>query len=194
VLALRLTRGAHPAVQLRRLLVAAASAGTSFLFLCALGHALGHPGATAESLTRLAWCAAPLAATIYFAVAVARTDPATKPRPGLSAIGLGPLRLMAVSAATTALSCTLGSMLALLVFLHLRGDLSGLPFDGAAAGRLASDQPLPLAGTLTLLAIVPVGASAAAPLGRGAGAAPEGGGTGRAPAVQDVRPLRRVPP
>lgn len=164
MLALRLTRGAHPAVQLRRLLVAAASAGTSFLLLCALGHALGHPGATGESLMRLAWCAAPLAATIYFAVAVARTDPATKPRPGLSAIGLGPLRLMVVSAATTALSCTLGSMLALLVFLHLRGDLSGLPFDGAAAGPLASDQPLPLAGTLTLLGIVPFGASAAVAL------------------------------
>ncbi|MFE6406414.1 hypothetical protein ACFVOR_05705 [Streptomyces sp. NPDC057837] len=164
MLALRLTRGAHPAVQLRRLLVAAASAGTSFLLLCALGHALGHPGAGGESVTRLAWCAAPLAATVYFAVAVARTDPATKPRPGLSAIGLGPLRLMAVSAATTALSCTLGSMLALLVFLHLRGDLSGLPFDGAAAGPLASGRPLPLAGTLTLLAIVPVGASAAVAL------------------------------
>ncbi|MFI8167364.1 hypothetical protein ACIGAN_13515 [Streptomyces sp. NPDC085931] len=164
MLALRLTRGAHPAVQLRRLLVAAASAGTSFLFLCALGHALGHPGATADSVTRLVWSAVPLAATIYFAVAVARTDPATKPRPGLSAIGLGPLRLMVVSAATTALSCTLGSMLALLVFLHLRGDLSGLPFDGAAAGPLASNQPLPVAGTLTLLAIVPVCASAAAAL------------------------------
>ncbi|MEU6912653.1 hypothetical protein [Streptomyces olindensis] len=164
MLALRLTRGAHPAVQLRRLLVAAASAGTSFLLLCALGHALGHPGATGESLMRLAWCAAPLATTVYFAVAVARTDPATKPRPGLSAIGLGPLRLLAVSAATTALSCTLGAMLALLVFLHLRGDLSGLPFDGAAAGPLASGRPLPLAGTLTLLAIVPVGASAAVAL------------------------------
>ncbi|MGW5133055.1 hypothetical protein [Streptomyces sp. NPDC004135] len=164
MLALRLTRGAHPAVQLRRLLVAAASAGTSFLLLCALGHALGHPGTTGESLTRLAWCVAPLAATVYFAVAVARTDPATKPRPGLAAIGLGPVRLMAVSAATTALSCTLGSMLALLVFLHLRGDLSGLPFDGAAAGPLASGRPLPLAGTLTLLAIVPVGASAAVAL------------------------------
>ncbi len=37
VLALRLTRAAHLAVQLRRLLVAVASAGTGFLLLCALG-------------------------------------------------------------------------------------------------------------------------------------------------------------
>ncbi|SOR78726.1 hypothetical protein [Streptomyces chartreusis] len=164
MLALRLTRGAHPALQLRRLLVAAASAGTGFLLLCALGYALGHPGSTGAALLRLAWCVAPLAATVYFAVAVARTDPATKPRPGLSAIGLGPLRLMAVSATTTALSCTLGSMLALLFFLHLRGDLTGMPFDGAAAESLAADQPLPLPGALTLLALVPTAASVAVAL------------------------------
>ena len=141
MLALRLTRGAHPAVQLRRLMVAAASAGTAFLLLCALGWALGHPGSPGTALLRLAWCMAPLAATVYFAVAVARTDPGTKPRAGLSAIGLGPVRMMAVSATTTALSCTLGAMLALLVFLHLRGDLTGMPFDGAAAEALAADQP-----------------------------------------------------
>ncbi|MFH9007500.1 hypothetical protein ACH4E5_30190 [Streptomyces afghaniensis] len=164
MLALRLTRAAHPAVQLRRLLVAAASAGTGFLLLCALGYALGHPGSTGAALLRLAWCMAPLAATVYFAIAVARTDPGTKPRPGLSAIGLGPLRLMAVSVTTTALSCTLGSMLALLFFLHLRGDLTGMPFDGAAAESLAADQPLPLPGALTLLAIVPGAATVAVAL------------------------------
>ncbi|MFJ8594796.1 hypothetical protein [Streptomyces sp. NPDC093598] len=164
MLALRLTRGAHPAVQLRRLLVAAASAGTGFLLLCALGYALGHPGSPGSAVLRLAWCTAPMAATVYFAVAVARTDPGTKPRPGLSAIGLGPVRLMAVSATTTALSCTLGSMLALLVFLHLRGDLTGMPFDGAAAEWLAAGQPLPLPGALTLLALVPLGASVAVAL------------------------------
>ncbi|GAP52946.1 predicted protein [Streptomyces azureus] len=132
--------------------------------LCTLGYALGHPGATGAALLRLAWCVAPLAATVYFAVAVARTDPGTKPRPGLSAIGLGPLRLMAVSATTTALSCTLGSMLALLFFLHLRGDLTGMPFDGAAAESLGAGQPLPLPGALTLLAIVPAAASVAVAL------------------------------
>ncbi|WP_338783418.1 hypothetical protein [Streptomyces sp. DG1A-41] len=175
MLALRLTRGSHPSVQLRRLLVAAASAGTGLLLLCTLGYALGHPGSTGAALMRLAWCLAPLAATVYFAVAVARTDPGTKPRPGLSAIGLGPLRLMAVSAVTTALSCTLGSTLALLCFLHLRGDLTGMPFDGAAAESLAAGRPLPLPGALTLLAIVPAAASVAVALSlrpREAGPAP----------------------
>ncbi|MGA4839312.1 hypothetical protein [Streptomyces sp. G45] len=163
MLALRLARGAHPLVLLRRLLVAAASAGTGFLFLCALGYALGHPASTGAAV-RLAWCALPLAATVYFAVAVARTDPGTRPRPGLAAIGLGPGRLMAVSATTTAVACTLGSMVALLFFLHLRGDLTGLPFDGAAAELLAADRPLPLAAALTLLALVPLVASVATAL------------------------------
>ncbi|MEV6941275.1 hypothetical protein AB0N07_04545 [Streptomyces sp. NPDC051172] len=160
MLALRLTRGAHPAVQLRRLLVAVASAGTGFLLLCALGYAMSHPQNPGGSALRLAWCLTPLAATVHFAVAVARTDPATKPRGGLSAIGLGPFRLMAVSAMTTALSCTLGSLLALLVFLDLRGDLTGAPFDGAASAFLAADQPLPVPAALTLLTVVPAIASA----------------------------------
>ncbi|QOV35244.1 hypothetical protein IM697_35020 [Streptomyces ferrugineus] len=160
MLALRLTRGAQPAVQLRRLLVSAGSAGTGFLLLSALGYALSHPDSPAASTLRLAWCAPPLAATIHLAVAVARTDPGTKPRPGLAAIGLGPGRLMLVSATTTALSCTLGSMLALLVFLHLRGDLTGMPFDGAASQFLAADRPLPLPATLTLLTLPPALASA----------------------------------
>ncbi|PWI15156.1 hypothetical protein DI272_14005 [Streptomyces sp. Act143] len=159
MLALRLTRGAHPAVHLRRLLVAAATAGTGFLLLCTLGYAMAHQDDPRGSLLRLAWCLTPLAATVHFALAVARTDPGTRPRPGLAAIGLGPARLMAVSAATTALSCLLGSMLALLFFLHLRGDLTGMPFDGAGADFLAPDKPLPLPAALTLLALVPVTAS-----------------------------------
>ncbi|MFJ3307977.1 hypothetical protein ACIPSA_33805 [Streptomyces sp. NPDC086549] len=167
MLALRLTRVAHPAVHLRRLLVATAAAGTGFLLLSALGHAMGHaaePGDPGDSALRLAWCAVPLAATVYFAVAVARTDPGTRPRTGLSALGLGPARLMAISALTTALSCALGSMLALLFFLHLRGDLTGMPFDGAAAEFLAADQPLPLPAALTLLTLVPAAASASVAL------------------------------
>ncbi|WP_399889645.1 hypothetical protein ACGH7X_28030 [Streptomyces sp. BBFR51] len=162
MLALRLTRTAHLAVHLRRLLVAVASAGTGFLLLCALGHALSHPDAAGASALRLAWCAAPLAATVYLAVAVARTDPGTRPRSGLSAIGLGPGRLMAVSATTTALSGVLGSAAALLVYLHLRGDLpGGLPFDGVAADALAVGPSLPAPATLTLLTLVPAVASAA---------------------------------
>ncbi|WP_328874118.1 hypothetical protein OHT76_30870 [Streptomyces sp. NBC_00287] len=159
MLALRLTRRAHPAVQLRRLLVSMASAGTGFLLLCALGHAMTHPDSPGASFLRLTWCAAPLAATVYFAVAVARTDPGTRPRPGLAAIGLGPVRLMAVAATTTILSTLLGSMLALLFFLHLRGDLTGMPFDGAAAEFLAASEPLPLPAALTLLCLVPAAAS-----------------------------------
>ncbi|MGW7432980.1 hypothetical protein ACWGIN_25965 [Streptomyces sp. NPDC054861] len=164
MLALRLVRGTHPVVLLRRLLVAAASAGVGFLLLCTLGYALGHPADSAASTLRLLWCVIPLAATVYFAVAVARTDPSTRPRPGLSAIGLGPARLTAVAAASTAVACTLGSAVALLFFLHLRGDITGLPFDGAAADLLAAGQPLPVAAALTLLAILPVTASTAAAL------------------------------
>jgi len=162
VLALRLTRTAHLAVHLRRLLVALASAGTGFLLLCALGHALSHPDAPGASALRLAWCAAPLAAAVYLAVAVARTDPGTRPRSGLSAIGLGPGRLMAVSATTTALSAALGSVAALLAFLHLRGSLTGRPpSDRVAADALAVGQSLPAPAVLTLLVLVPALASAA---------------------------------
>ncbi|MER7231292.1 hypothetical protein ACF1HU_25205 [Streptomyces olivaceus] len=162
MLALRLTRAARLAVHLRRLLVAVASAGTGFLLLCALGHALSHPGTPGASALRLAWCAAPLAASVQLAVAVARTDPGTRPRSGLSAIGLGPARLLAVSATTTALSGALGSVAALLVFLHLRGDLAGgTSLAGVATDALAAGQSLPAPAVLTLLALVPATASAA---------------------------------
>lgn len=164
MLALRLARGSHPLVLARRLLVAAASAGVGFLLLCTLGYASGHPAHSAGSVLRLLWCFVPLAATVQFAVAVARTDPSTRPRSGLSAVGLGPVRLSVLAAVSTALSCTLGSMVALLFFLHLRGDLSGLPFDGAAAGLLDADAPLPLAAVLVLLTLVPAAAATASAL------------------------------
>ncbi|EGE41455.1 hypothetical protein ACIQUZ_13365 [Streptomyces griseus] len=163
MLALRLARGSHPLVLVRRLLVAAASAGVGFLLLCALGYAAAHP-ASAGSVLRLLWCFVPLAATVQFAVAVARTDPSTRPRPGLSSVGLGPVRLSALAAVSTAVSTTLGSMVALLFFLHLRGDLTGMPFDGGAAEFLGADTPLPLAAALMLLALLPVAASAASAL------------------------------
>ncbi|GHF84525.1 hypothetical protein PV376_13670 [Streptomyces sp. NRRL_ISP-5395] len=163
MLALRLARGSHPLVLVRRLLVAAASAGVGFLLLCALGYAAAHP-ASAGSVLRLLWCFVPLAATVQFAVAVARTDPSTRPRPGLSSVGLGPVRLSALAAVSTAVSTTLGSMVALLFFLHLRGDLTGMPFDGGAAEFLGAGSPLPLAAALVLLALVPVAASTASAL------------------------------
>ncbi|CAL9553456.1 hypothetical protein [Streptomyces sp. enrichment culture] len=161
MLALRLARGSHPFLLLRRLLVAAASAGAGFLLLCALAYAVAHPDRPSAAALRLAWCALPLAAAVHLAVAVARTDPSTRPRPGLSSIGLGPARLAVIAAASTAVACTLGSALALLFFLHLRGDLTGLPFDGDAAELLAAGRPLPVPAALTLLALVPVTACAA---------------------------------
>ncbi|TXS57141.1 hypothetical protein [Streptomyces sp. t39] len=162
MLALRLARGAHPLVQLRRLMVAAASAGVGFLLLCALTYALSHPADSRAATLRLLWCLVPLAATVYFAVSVARTDPGTRPQQGLSAVGLGPARLGVTAAVTTAVAATLGSAVALLFFLHLRGDISGLPFDGAAADLLAAEESLPLGAALTLLALVPLTATAAA--------------------------------
>ncbi|MEU0396026.1 hypothetical protein ABZ208_25210 [Streptomyces sp. NPDC006208] len=164
MLALRLARGTHPLVLLRRLMVAAASAGVGFLLLCTLTYALAHPDDSGASVVRLLWCLAPLAATVHFAVAVARADPSTRLRSGLSAVGLGPARLAALAAVSTAVACTLGSMLALLFFLHLRGDLTGLPFDADAAELLAAEQPLPLGAVLTLLSLVPVLATVAAAL------------------------------
>ncbi|MBW8800971.1 MAG: hypothetical protein JF597_47695 [Streptomyces sp.] len=159
MLSLRLTRTARPTVHLRRLLVATAATGTSFLLLSALGYALAHPAHSTAALLRLSWCAVPAASTVYLAVAVARTDPAAKPRTGLSAFGLGPARLMAIAALNTALACALGSVLALLVFLHLRSDLTGMPFDGAAKDFLAADRSLPVPAALTLLTVLPVLAS-----------------------------------
>ncbi|MEV6421558.1 hypothetical protein [Streptomyces sp. NPDC051662] len=158
MLALRLSLGTHPLVLLRRLLVAASSAGVGFLLLCTLGWALDHP---AGSQSRLLWCLIPLAAAVQFAVATARTDQSTLPRSGLSAVGLGPSRLAALAASSTAVTCTLGSAVALLFFLHLRGDLTGMPFDGDAAKLLAAGRPLPLGAALTLLAAVPVVATVA---------------------------------
>ncbi|MGV9313106.1 hypothetical protein ACWDR0_13045 [Streptomyces sp. NPDC003691] len=163
MLALRLARGAGPWALLRRLLVAAASAGVGFLLLSTLAYALAHPGDPA-AVPRLAWCLVPLAAAVHFAVAVARTDPGTRPRTGLSAVGLGPARLAALAASSTALAATLGSTVALLLVLHLRGDLTGLPFDGAGGELLAAGRPLPLGAALTLLAGLPVTATFAAAL------------------------------
>ncbi|WEH39416.1 hypothetical protein [Streptomyces sp. AM 2-1-1] len=164
MLALRLARGSHPLVLARRLLVSCASAGVGFLLLSTLGHAAGNPAQATGSVLRLLWCLVPLAATVQFAVAVARTDPSTRPRAGLSAVGLGPVRLSVLAAVSTAVATTLGSMVALLFFLHLRGDLRGLPFDGGAAAFLGAGTPLPLPAALTLLALVPVTASVASAL------------------------------
>ncbi|MFF4157212.1 hypothetical protein [Streptomyces sp. NPDC001678] len=161
MLSLRLARGAHPLVLLRRLLVAVASSGAGFLLLCSLGYAVAHPNATEQSLVRLLWCAVPVAAVTQFAVTVARSDPATRPRDGLDAIGFGPVRLSLLAATSTALSCGLGSAAALLVYLELRGDLGGTPLSGTASGLLDGDAALPWAATLTLLGLLPALAAGA---------------------------------
>ncbi|WP_031191335.1 MULTISPECIES: hypothetical protein [Streptomyces] len=161
MLALRLARGAHPLVLLRRLLVAAASGGTGFLLLAALGHAAAHPAMAADSFVRLLWCAVPVAATIQLAVSTARTDPASRPQRGMSAAGLGPVRLTVIAATSTAVSCVLGSFVALLAFLMVRGDLVGATAADSAAQLLGAGHSLPLAGALMLLAVVPVTAATA---------------------------------
>ncbi|MFF4736938.1 hypothetical protein ACFY2W_13785 [Streptomyces sp. NPDC001262] len=161
MLSLRLARGAHPLVLLRRLLVALAASGVGFLLLCTLGFAVAHPGQPEESLVRLLWCVVPLAAAVQFAVAVARSDPATRPRDGLDAAGFGPVQLSLLAAASTAVACLAGSGVALLVYLELRGDLGGTPLSGAAAHLLDADAGLPWGAALTLLGLLPALAAGA---------------------------------
>ncbi|WP_419998264.1 hypothetical protein [Streptomyces boninensis] len=159
MLALRLARGTRPLAALRRLMVATASAGVGFLLLTALGHA---------SVPQLLWCAVPILATVHLAVAVARTDPSARPSPGLASAGFGPVRVPVLAALSTALTCLLGSAVALLAFLHLRGGvglLSHLPYAGEAARLLGGTPPnaaaVPPVGALTLLISLPLVAAAA---------------------------------
>jgi len=161
VLALRLARGSHPLVLLRRLGVSLAAAGTGFLLLSTIGHAAGHPSAADESLVRLLWCTAPLAATAQFAVSTARTDPAARLQRGMTAAGLGPLRLTLLATVSTTLTCLLGVLAALLAFLRLRGELGGPSAVRFDADLLGTGHPLPLVGTLLLLATVPLTAAVA---------------------------------
>ncbi|WP_406136350.1 hypothetical protein [Streptomyces sp. NBC_01089] len=151
MLALRLARGSGPLVLLRRLLVTAASAGAGLLLLGVLGHAVGHPGHRTGSALRLLWCLIPLAATVRFAAAVARTDPSIRPSPGATAAGLGPAGRAVLSAVSAALTCALGSALALLLFTRLR--------DGSGARLPGAGSPLPMPAALLLLASAPVAAA-----------------------------------
>ena len=164
MLALRLARGGHPLTLLRRLLVAVATAVVAFLLLAALSHALAHPQDPGASLVRLVWCLVPLAAAVQFAAAVARTEPGSRSRSALDAAGVGPARVPLLAALSTAMASLLGSAIALVVYLHLRGQLGTLPFDGAAVKLLAADQPLPVAATLVLLCVPPMVAAGAAAL------------------------------
>ncbi|GGO47888.1 hypothetical protein GCM10012287_21590 [Streptomyces daqingensis] len=214
MLALRLVRGGSPLTLLRRLLVACATAVVAFLLLAALSHALAHPQDSSASLVRLVWCAVPLAAAVQFAAAVARTEPGSRSRSALDVAGVGPARVPLLAAVSTAVSALLGSGIALVVYLHLRGQLATLPFDGAAVRLLAAEQPLPVAATLVLLALPPVAAgvgaalatrprvapavaAATAPVGAGGATVPSAvsatGAGGDALAPADVIPQRDEP-
>ncbi|MBY8879478.1 hypothetical protein [Actinacidiphila acidipaludis] len=160
MLSLRVLRGAGPAVLGRWALAAAASAGTGLLLLSTLGWALAHPGGDAShAAVRLVWCVVPVVVTVQLAAAVGRTQSAAWPREGLSSVGLGRTGLLALAAVTTAVVCLVGSAVALLVFLQLRGDVTGVEWNGVGPGLLASGKALPPAGVATLLAVVPAAAA-----------------------------------
>lgn len=156
MLCLRLTRGSGPGVLLRRLLLAVVSAGTCFLLLTTLGYALGNPGKAGAASVRLLWCLVPAAAAVRLAVAVACVEPPGGPTAQAAAADRGPSKTVRTAAATTVLSCSLGSAAALAVFLLLRGEPTVPPLPPGTAAALGAGVPLPLAGTLTLLAFVPL--------------------------------------
>ncbi|MFC0600793.1 hypothetical protein [Streptomyces palmae] len=151
MLSLRLARDTHPLVLLRRLLVALASASAGFLLLCTLGYAMAHPQRAGGSAARLLWCVVPLAATVQFAVAVARIDRGTRDGRGLAAAGFGPARRARLAAASTAVTCALGSALALAGFLGARRY--GRP--PSLADDLGRGVHVPLGAVLLLLGAVP---------------------------------------
>jgi hypothetical protein len=146
-------------------LVAAASAGTGLLLLSAVGWALSHPHGSTDAVVRLLWCLVPVVVTVQLAAAVGCRQSAAWPREGLSAVGLGRTGTKALAAVTTAVVCAAGSVLALLLFLLVRGDLAGGPWGGVGPGLLAAGRALPAAGVATLLALVPAAAAGAVAAG-----------------------------
>lgn len=143
---LRLLLGTRPANVLRRVLIAGASACTGFLLLCALEHAVRHPGHTPSSVARLVWCLVPLAAVMHLSAAVSRREAGARPA-GVAGAGFGPGRAAVTAAAATAVACLAGSALAFGLFLRLR-----------VRGPFA----LPSPAVATLLAATPVLAAVAA--------------------------------
>ena len=126
MLSLRVLRGSSATALLPWLLVALASCGTGLLLLASLGWALAHPGgSTADAVVRLGWCVLPVAVTVQLAVAVGGAQPAAWPRSGLAAAGLGRTGVVLLSATSAAAVCGAGSAAALLLFLELRGDITG---------------------------------------------------------------------
>ena len=165
---LRLASGYGAVDRPRWLLTAAVSALVTALLLRALGHALSAPDTTSADATRLLWCLPALAALGYLSAIWARSLPLRRPDrvAGLVAAGAGPVRLRLLLAGETALACAFGAVLALGGFLVLRAHwlelLPGTRLDPALGTRAG----LPTAGTITLLALVPLlgGLAAAAAL------------------------------
>lgn len=184
MLALRLVRGSRPLVLLRRLLVVAAATGVGLLLLGALDQAVAQPERPEPALARLLWCLVPFAAAVQLAVATARTDPATRPRSGWDAAGLGPLRLLLLAVLQSTLSGLCGGALALLGFLALRRWTAGWYWGDGGTALFAGTQPLPPGAVLVLLALLPLvaGAATALALRPGTGGALSGPAAGSRPA------------
>ncbi|MBV9024114.1 MAG: hypothetical protein JO362_10050 [Streptomycetaceae bacterium] len=144
MLSLRLIRGERPAALLRRSLVAATSAGTGFLLLAVLGHAMAHPSDTTGSVVRLVWCLVPLAAAVHLSVAVTRARAGRQLNAGLTAAGLGPGGTKLLAAVQATMECLLGSVVALPTFVWWRDHFAG------------AYTPMPIAAVLTLLVAVPL--------------------------------------
>ncbi|CAG7609687.1 hypothetical protein [Actinacidiphila bryophytorum] len=181
MLSWRVVRGARLGAMGRWLTVVGAAGGAGLLLLSALGWALGHAQPGTGAGVRLVWCLLPVAVTVHLAAAVARAQPLGWPDSGLAAVGLGKTATVLIGAAGAALACAVGSGLALLLFVYLRGDLGGVPYSGSASGVLGAGHHLPVAGAATLLSVVPLAAAGVAAAGlwqprtaRKPGAAPVG--------------------
>lgn len=155
---LRLARGYGFLDLCRCLLTAAASATVGALLLSALGRALSSPDDTGAAVERLLWCLPALAAVGYLCAAWARSLPAQRPEriAGLLAAGTGPVRTRLVLAGEIALICALGAVLALLGFVVLRAHWLELLPGGRLDPALGARAELPAAGTVALLAVVPL--------------------------------------
>ena len=156
---LRVARGYRALDLLRWTLTSVASAVVAALLLRALGRAVSTPAPApaGPALDRLPWCLPALVAVGYLAGAWARALPLQQPErmAGLVAAGVGPLRMRLLLAGEMALACAFGAAVALAGFLLLRGHVLQLLPDGRLDRALGTDGALPIAGTVTLLAIVP---------------------------------------
>lgn len=161
MLCLRVVRGSRPGSLLRRLVLVAVSAGATFLLLGALGYALGGPVNAGSASLRLLWCLVPVAATVQLSIALARIEPYRGLTAGLVATGYSTSAVARIAAASVGLTCAVGSVIGLTVFLHLRGDLATSPLPPEGAEALGAGVALPIAGTLTLMALVPLLGAAA---------------------------------